>query len=266
MFTSATFQLIQKHCSTEFKNLLARLEIEVNWSGDEFRIYDKLDADLTEKICGLMKSSTIIDGYMNLLDLGGIVYSYNEPDELLGKVVANKDKILDAVSKANEDYDLWQEKWGNVSPIPEEVDVFKIEADTARRFHNPKSTSKLKEAWDKIKVWAEIKKLLSSTKSPDYHIAYQGIEGYVNDKRTPGILLELEGQKIPVRVEDVGDWIKQNMRYNETKIFCLKVTKSVEYQAKEIPTEPSKSDFTVDEAKETLNILAQLNEILSLAR
>lgn len=266
MFTAATFQLIQKHCSTEFENLLGKLGIIPDWSGDEFRIYDKLDADLTEKICGLMKSPTIIDGYMNLLDLGGIDYSYNEPDELLGKVVANKDKILAAVRKANKEYDLWQAEWGNVSPAPEKVDVFKIEADTARRFHNPKSTSKLKEAWDKIKAWAEIKKLLSSTKSPDYHIAYQGIEGYVNDKRTPGILLELDEQKSLIRLEDVGDWIKQNMRYNETKIFCLKVTKSVEYQAKEIPPAPSKSDFTVDEAKETLNILAQLNEILSLAR
>ena len=261
MFTTATFQLIQKHCSTEFKNLLARLEIEVNWSGDEFRIYDKLDADLTEKICGLMKSQTIIDGYMNLLDLGGIAYSYNEPEELLGKVVANKDKILDAVRKAKEKYDLWQAQWGNVSPAPEKVDVFKIEADTARRFHNPKSTSRLQEAWNYIKSY-----LPARNQHTNYRVAYEDINSYVNDKRTPGILLELDGQKSPIRVEDVGDWIKQNLRYNETKIFCLKVTKGVEYQAKKIPTAPSKSDFTVDEAKETLNILAQLNEILSLAR
>ena len=260
MFTTATFQLMKKHCSTEFENLLSKLGIIPDWSGDEFRIYDKLDADLTEKICGLMKSQTIIDGYMNLLDLGGIAYSYNEPEELLGKVVANKDKILDAVSKANEDYDLWQAQWGNVSPAPEKVDVFKIEVDTARLFHNPKSTSKLQEAWDKIK------KLLPSTKSPGYSVAYRDIEGYVNDKRTPGILLELDGQKSLVRVEDIGDWIKQNLHYDETKIFCLEVTKGVEYQAKEIPPAPFKSDFTVDEAKETLNILAQLNEILSLAR
>ena len=258
MFTTATFQLIQKHCSTEFKNLLARLEIEVNWSGDEFRIYDKLDADLTEKICGLMKSSTIIDGYMNLLDLGGIAYSYNEPDELLGKVVANKDKILDAVRKANEEYDLWQAEWGNVSPAPEKVDVFKIEADTAKPFDNPVNDSWLKD------FWKFVKKRLSDKErdTHSYKVAYHNFEECNNESK---LLLEPDGQKSLIRVEEVGDWIKQNLHYNETKIFCLKVTKSVEYQAKEIPPAPSKSDFTVDEAKETLNILAQLNEILSLA-
>ena len=261
MFSTATLQLMKKHCSTEFENLLGKLGIHPDWSCDEFRVYDKLDAELTEKICGLMKSPTIIDGYMNLLDLGGIAYSYNNPDELLGKVVANKDKVLDAVRKAEEEYGLWQAKWGNVSPMPEKVDVFKIEADTARRFHNPKSTLRLQNAWEYIRDCLKTPK-----KNTDYSIAYNDIESYVYDKRTPGILLELDGQKSLIRMEDVGYWIKQNLHYNETKIFCLKVTKHVECQEKKFPPAPSKSDFTVDEAKETLNILAQLNEILSLAR
>ena len=94
MFTAATFQLIRKNSPAEFEALLNRLGIETDWSGDEFRIYDRLDVELTEKLCVLMKSPTVIDGYMNLLDLGGVAYKYGEYDELLGKVVANKDKIL----------------------------------------------------------------------------------------------------------------------------------------------------------------------------
>ena len=263
MFTAATFQLIRKQ--PEFNTLLKKLSIEVDWSGDEFRIYDRLDAELTEKICGLMKSSTVIDGYMNFLDLGGIAYSYNEPDELLGKVVANRDKILDAIITQAAQYDSWQAQWGKVSPAPERVDIFKIEADTAKPFDNSKSTSMLKEAWTYIRDFLKP----PARPTNEYCIKYQDIEGYVNDKRTPGILLELDGQKSFIRVEDVGDWLQkqlENLRYNEPKIFCLKVTKGVKYQAKEIPPAPPKSDLTVNEAKETLNILAQLHEILSLAR
>lgn len=95
MFTTATLQLMKKHCQTEFDSLLKKLSIKVDWSGDEFRVYDRLDADLTKKICGLMKSPTILDGYMSLLDLGGVAYDYSETDnKLLRKIVANGDKIL----------------------------------------------------------------------------------------------------------------------------------------------------------------------------
>ena len=58
MFTLATFQLIRKNCQAEFETLLEKLSVKVDWADDEFRVYDKLDAELTEKICGLMKSST----------------------------------------------------------------------------------------------------------------------------------------------------------------------------------------------------------------
>ena len=95
MFTAATFQLIRNNCQTEFDTLLKKLSIKVDWEGDEFRVYDRLDEELTKKICGLMKSSTIIDGYMSLLDLGGVAYDYSETDnELLRKIIANGNKIL----------------------------------------------------------------------------------------------------------------------------------------------------------------------------
>ena len=95
MFTAESFQRIRSRCLPEFESLLNRLDIKVNWRGDdEFRIYDRLDTELTEKLCGLMKSRTIVEGYMSLLDLGGVTYDVGKYDELLGNVVANKDKIL----------------------------------------------------------------------------------------------------------------------------------------------------------------------------
>ena len=259
MFVAVEFQNMRSRCLSELEKLLEKLSIPIpDWNGDEYRIYEKLDDDITGEICALIKSSSVIEGYTNLLKLGGIAYDYSETDnELLDKIILNGDKILAAVCAANDEYDLWQAKWGKVSPMPEKVDVFKIEVDTARHFHNPKSNSRLQDAWRYIKDF-----LKTPARDTKYHIAYRDIESYVNDKKTPGILLELDGKKSLIHVEDVGDWIKQNLHYNETKIFCLKVTKGVEYQAKEIPPAPSEPSFTVREVEDALKILIQVNEII----
>ena len=96
MFVAAEFQSMRRICLTELEKLLKIFSIQVpDWSGDEYRIYEKLDTELERKTCALMKSSSIIEGYTNLLKLGGIGYDFSELDsELLRKIVANKEKIL----------------------------------------------------------------------------------------------------------------------------------------------------------------------------
>lgn len=96
MFVAAEFQSMRRLCLPELEKLLRILSIQVpDWRSDEYRIYEKLDTELERKICTLMKSSSIIEGYMNLLDLGGIGYDFSEIDsELLRKIIANENKIL----------------------------------------------------------------------------------------------------------------------------------------------------------------------------
>ena len=96
MFVAVEFQNMRERCPTELEKLLEKLSIPIpDWSGDEYRIYEKLDDDITREICAAMKSSSIIEGYTNLLKLGGVSYDYSETDnELLHKVVANGNKIL----------------------------------------------------------------------------------------------------------------------------------------------------------------------------
>lgn len=97
MFSEAEMQLIRANCLHEFEELLKRLSIPTPaWNAkDEFKIYDDVDADLTDRICKLMKSETPYDGYTNLLKLGSVPYDYSEAyNQLLGMVVANKDRIL----------------------------------------------------------------------------------------------------------------------------------------------------------------------------
>ena len=98
MFEAAEMQLIRANPNAlqKFEELLDKLSIpRPDWRGNEFRIYEKLDEEITKKICGLMKSDTTIDGYTNLLKLGGVPYDYSESyNQLLGMVVANRNKIL----------------------------------------------------------------------------------------------------------------------------------------------------------------------------
>ena len=96
MFVAAEFQSMRRLCLPELEKLLRTLSIYVpDWNGDEYRIYEKIDTELERKICALMKSSSIIEGYAKLLKLGGIGYDFSELDsELLRKIVANGNKIL----------------------------------------------------------------------------------------------------------------------------------------------------------------------------
>lgn len=96
MFVAVEFQNMRSRCPSELETLLKKLSIsKPDWSGDEYRIYEQLDNDITRKICAAMKSSSVIEGYTNLLKIGGVSYDYSETDnELLRKIVANGDKIL----------------------------------------------------------------------------------------------------------------------------------------------------------------------------
>ena len=118
MFTAAEFRLIKSNCLPEMDRLLGQLSIPAaNWqSNDEYRLYDELDNKITDKICALMKSSSILDGYCNLLKMGNIQYDFSETDtELLNKIIANKDKIIRGAEQST------NTPRAESSPIPPQV-------------------------------------------------------------------------------------------------------------------------------------------------
>ena len=102
MFAPTEFQSIRECCLKDFETLLENLNITPpDWSGNEYRIYEQLDDDITRKICELMKSPSIIEGYTALLELGSVPYNFSEIDnELLAKVVNNRGKILSGLDHA----------------------------------------------------------------------------------------------------------------------------------------------------------------------
>lgn len=103
MFTAAEFRLIREKCLSDFQKLLAMLNInEPNWNGgDEFRIYEKVDDEIVNRVCRLMKSESIIEGYTNLMTFGGLHFDYSETDnELLATIIQNKDSVMRGATQA----------------------------------------------------------------------------------------------------------------------------------------------------------------------
>ena len=97
MFTATDFRLIRDKCPDDLETLLKKIGVNTPdfENGDEFKIASDLDDKITQKLCRLMKSDSVIGGYMDLLNYGNISYNYSETDNaLLGKVIANKSSIL----------------------------------------------------------------------------------------------------------------------------------------------------------------------------
>lgn len=257
MFVAVEFQNMRSRCPSELEKLLEKLSFpKPDWSGDEYRIYEKLDEDITKEICALMKSSSIIEGYTNLLKLGDIAYDYSETDnELLDKIISNGDKILDTVRKTNDKYDLWQLEWGNVLPEPELVEKLNVTAVNAEPFNIGDFIFNLKAA----------KSLLNRTThdSRETINARSLIAECLNKAERFGELMKFTGSR--VRVEDVNDFVQRisvKLRDGEEHTICLTIKKKVERSKKEIPPAPPKPVFTVHEIEDALKILIQVNEII----
>ena len=103
MFTAAEYRLIREDCLSEMQKLLSMLNIsEPNWNGgDEFRIYEKVDDEIINRVCRLMKSESIIDGYTKFMKFGNLHFDYSETDnELLATILKNKNAVMHGATQA----------------------------------------------------------------------------------------------------------------------------------------------------------------------
>lgn len=103
MFTAAEYRLIRGECLSDLRKLLAMLNIsEPNWNGgDEFRIYETVDDEIINRVCRLMKSESIIDGYTKFMKFGNLHFDYSETDnELLATILKNKNAVMRGATQA----------------------------------------------------------------------------------------------------------------------------------------------------------------------
>ena len=98
MFTLSEFKLVRDKCPEEMKTLLEMLRIDFEgW--DAITAYPQnLDGEITRRICTLMHSRTLSEGYSVLLESAGIAFRVGNPDEMLAAVVENRAEILKAVT------------------------------------------------------------------------------------------------------------------------------------------------------------------------
>ena len=109
MFKTPDFKLIRRNCPEELNKLLELLEInpENFDGGDEFKIYSELDKAIDEKFCERLNCKSDLDGYAKLLDLGGIKFDSGETrNDMLKKVLANRDKILGRTTNRSKNFKL----------------------------------------------------------------------------------------------------------------------------------------------------------------
>ena len=258
MFSAAEMQLIRANCLPKFEALLKRLSIPIpDWNaGNEFRIrndnnYNEVDEELTKEICALMKSDTIIDGYTNLLKAGGISYDYSESyNQLLDMIVTNRDKILDAIRNQNAARASWEEKYSSMSRT-ETIEQLKIEVANVKPFNK----FKLINRFDSIK----------KDYSPYLLNAREAVDCCIGEVNNLSNLLEISGASFYFEsVEDFIKAISEELRAGNTCNVNLKIKKVVERREKKIPLKPEASIFTLQEAQEALDVLAQVQEIILL--
>ena len=247
MFSAAEMQLILSHHKTDYESLLRDLSIPIpDWNkGDELRVYDDIDDKLTKELCGLMKSSTLYDGYTDLLKLGGVPYDYSETyNQMLGMVVANREKILSALQKQIDDHN---------KPEPEPVERVEIEVTDLKPFK--KQTSDFKTAWKNVKNLVSSK--LGSQKGHSYQIICAGIDEYIDKTEKKDNLFELSDDKR--HLYSVDDFLNAYSN-SGTCTVQLKITRTVERREEKNSTTAPK--FDVKEMEHVLDILERVDDLV----
>ena len=299
MFTASEIQLIRKNCWAQFQTLLEKIFIPVPdfTSSDEYRIYEKLDNELEEKIGGLMKSPSAVECYTKLLNLGGVAYNYSELDsELLAKVVANRNKILAAVREQVAAHDSWQEEWGNVSPGKEKFERLQYECAAIKSFDTAEIISKFENVKRSLNRSAsensfgglerviglagtlktksvliaklvdfldELFKLFKNSKADTINDAGNAIDRCIDEARRLNNLREIKSFE-PLDFEKLQEQAMRKLDDGDTTTICLRIKKVVELREKNIPPEPPAPKFSIEDLQKAVEILEQLNEIVLL--
>ena len=252
MFSAAEMQLIRNHHEADYKALLNDLSLPPPvWKDgdDELRFYDDIDDKLTKELCALMKSSTLYDGYTELLKLGGVGYDYSETfNQMLGMVVANREKILSALQKQIDDY---------YKPEPEPVENFIIEVTDLKPFDKQKLTSTLEMVIESLKSLPKFFSKKTDRSPNDYHIAIQNTEITVNTTKKMNNLFELSEDKRSFH--SVDDFLNAYSN-SGTCTVQLKITKTVEPREEKNSTTAPK--FDVKEMEHVLDILERVDDLV----
>ena len=131
MFTLSELKLVRDKCPEEMKTLLEMLRIDFEgW--EKITAYPQnLDGEITRRICTLMHSRTLSEGYSVLLESAGIAFRVGNPDEMLAAVVENRAEILKAVTGQADKFTFSTMQEVSVQSFVKKVKALYEEADAA---------------------------------------------------------------------------------------------------------------------------------------
>ena len=102
MLTATEICQLRKRSPAQLDDMIKKLGIAPpQWKDDnECTLAARLDDAVTEELSKLLKSESVISGYINLLTIGKIPFRFNETDnELLSKIVHSKEKITEEIRR-----------------------------------------------------------------------------------------------------------------------------------------------------------------------
>ena len=264
MFNAAEFRTIKNNCLSEMEELLKFLSISVPiWdSGDEYGLYRQLDEEITRKVCELMKSSSIIEGYSYLLKLGNISYDFSETDnDLLNKIVDNSSMIINNyISSVN-----------NQQPIEriqsEPVEQINVSFSQVKTLDNSELDKVLKEAnecyanFSGSNLSVNLKYVLNKLGNIIDIFNNPNRMERQSKKVNVGKLLEITGTQYKYTLEDFTKEIKSKLHAGDSTSFYIKISKEIVNQEKMILEPPPQPLLDKQEVERILTILEQVNKI-----
>ena len=248
MFNANKMQLIRSSCLPDFESFLKKISVSVpNWNnGDEFQIYRELDGEITKKICRLMESSSIIDGYTKLLDLGGVSYNFSETDnELLEKIINNKEKIFQGgmIEK-------------NLQPPQKPIDNLEIKISRAEKFDTSEIVKELRNLNDHLKntssksLLEKLLKRLAGIRDGDVQYARYSIDDVTRKIQELNLFEVKKFKTVPLK--NLTGTIQE---YSSAFIEVKKSSQPVRQP------EPPKTIFSTDKLEKIFEVLEQVNRI-----
>ena len=292
MFTADEFQLMKSKCPSELEKFLNKLSIRNPDSNgkDDFSVYGKLDDEITAEMCRLMKSDSVVQGYTKLLDFGKVSYSYRETNhELLDKVIANKDKIIQGIK---DNRDSRQSKNAKVGKESVEITTYTVNEtekfdknnivydleQCQRSLDNESRTSSSDEleriifipesnqALQHLKgFFNEIIKYVKNSKTKNFDKAKKIVKECIEKVNTTGDLFKLAEPKTDVEEKSLPDYIRHKVEeipVGGSKTICITIKKSTEVREEESTGSSIESGFDESEIEKIFNVLEQANRIV----
>lgn len=246
MFTLSEIEIIMQ----KRKDKMLALLRELSFRATSQNLYEEIDTFVTKEVCRLMKSDSVAEGYSFLFRAAGIPLIYSEtPNEKLAKIAANRAEIeRSIIRQATRFAGPKQETHFTVSTV-KEIDLKALKKD----FNVLKQIA---ESANYVRDYINAKFILQI--SQDFNEEFLALEKRMKSLPDTACILGESSSK-PCSEGELLSFL-ETRKPKDT--FFVSVSRD-EVQSKPDPSLQFRI-FTPDEASYMLDILEQINDIVSV--